>query len=139
MMQLEGPLSIGQACDLTRVSRAGFYRHYDEHEPRQADMVLRDAIQRIVLDNRFYGGRTGDGVLFLAPWTPTPLTELTPLTGPARAGPIEVSSRLQLRWKRRGQTTRAGASARARIRLRASSTLSQTLHIMAPRILPSRR
>jgi len=57
MMQLEGHLSIGQACDLTRVSRAGFYRHYDEHEPRQADMVLRDAIQRIVLDNRYYGYR----------------------------------------------------------------------------------
>ncbi len=57
MMQLEGHLPIGQACDLTRVSRAGFYRHYDEHEPRQADMVLRDAIQRIVLDNRFYGYR----------------------------------------------------------------------------------
>lgn len=57
MMQLEGHVSIGQACDLARVSRAGFYRHYQEHEPRQADIVLRDAIQRIVLDNRFYGYR----------------------------------------------------------------------------------
>ena len=56
-MQLEGHVSIGQACDLARVSRAGFYRHYQEHEPRQADIVLRDAIQRIVLDNRFYGYR----------------------------------------------------------------------------------
>ena len=57
MMRLEGPLSIGQACDVARVSRAGFYRHYDEHEPRQADMILRDAIQRIALNNRFYGYR----------------------------------------------------------------------------------
>jgi len=57
MMQLEGHVSIGQACDVARVSRPGFYRHYDEHEPRQADMVLRDAIQRIVLDNRYYGYR----------------------------------------------------------------------------------
>jgi len=57
MMQLEGDFSIGQACDLARVSRAGFYRHYEEHEPRQADMALRDAIQRIVLANRFYGYR----------------------------------------------------------------------------------
>lgn len=56
-MQLEGHLSIGRACDLTRVSRAGFYRYYEEHEPRQADMVLRDAIQKIVLSNRFYGYR----------------------------------------------------------------------------------
>lgn len=57
MMQLEGHLSIGRACDLARVSRAGFYRYYEEHEPRQADMVLRDAIQKIVLSNRFYGYR----------------------------------------------------------------------------------
>ncbi len=57
MMQLEGHLSIGRACDLTRVSRAGFYRYYEEHAPRQADMVLRDAIQKIVLANRFYGYR----------------------------------------------------------------------------------
>jgi putative transposase len=57
MMRLEGSLSIGRACDLTHVSRAGFYRSYDEHEPRQADMTLRDAIQRIALENRFYGYR----------------------------------------------------------------------------------
>jgi putative transposase len=57
MMQLEGHVSIDRACDVARVSRAGFYRHYDEHEPRQADIVLRDAIQRIVLENRFYGYR----------------------------------------------------------------------------------
>jgi hypothetical protein len=36
------------------VSRAGFYRHYEEHEPRQADVALRDLIQQIVLENRFY-------------------------------------------------------------------------------------
>jgi len=57
MMRLEGSLSIGRACDLARVSRVGFYRSYDEHEPRQADMTLRDAIQRIALENRFYGYR----------------------------------------------------------------------------------
>jgi putative transposase len=57
MMQLEGRLSVARACDLTRVSRAGFYRHYEEHEPAQAEIVLRDAIQRIVLNNRLYGYR----------------------------------------------------------------------------------
>ena len=47
MMQLEG-FQANRACDLAHVSRAGFYRHYEEHEPRQADVELRDLIQRIV-------------------------------------------------------------------------------------------
>jgi hypothetical protein len=56
MMQLEG-FRAGHACEVARVSRAGFYRHYEEHQPRQADMELRDAIQRIALANRCYGYR----------------------------------------------------------------------------------
>jgi transposase InsO family protein len=56
MMQLEG-FQASHACDVARVSRAGFYRRYEEHEPRQADVALRDLIQRIVLENRFYGYR----------------------------------------------------------------------------------
>jgi putative transposase len=56
MMQLEG-FQANRACDLAHVSRAGFYRHYEEHEPRQAEVELRDLIQRIVLENRFYGYR----------------------------------------------------------------------------------
>jgi transposase InsO family protein len=42
---------------MARVSRAGFYRHYEEHQPRQADVTLRDLIQQIVLENRGYGYR----------------------------------------------------------------------------------
>ena len=56
MMQLEG-FQSSHACEIARVSRAGFYRHYEEHEPRQADVALRDLIQRIVLENRCYGYR----------------------------------------------------------------------------------
>ena len=58
-MQLEGKtgLSILEACDAARVSRAGFYRHFDEHLPRQADTDLRQQIQQICLDNRCYGSR----------------------------------------------------------------------------------
>lgn len=56
MMQLEG-FQADHACEMARVSRAGFYRHSEEHAPRQADMALRDAIQRVVLDNRSYGYR----------------------------------------------------------------------------------
>jgi putative transposase len=56
MMQLEG-FRAEHACEVARVSRAGFYRHYEEHDPRQADVALRDAIHKIVLTNRFYGYR----------------------------------------------------------------------------------
>jgi putative transposase len=56
MMQLEG-FRADRACEIAHVSRAGFYRHYEEHEPCQADVELRDLIQRIVLENRFYGYR----------------------------------------------------------------------------------
>jgi transposase InsO family protein len=56
MMPLEG-FRADHACQLAQVSRAGFYRHYAEHEPRQADVALRDQIQRIVLENRCYGYR----------------------------------------------------------------------------------
>ena len=58
MMQLAGErLSIEEACRTVPVSRAGFYRHFDEHAPRQAETELRDRIQRVALENRFYGYR----------------------------------------------------------------------------------
>jgi len=58
MMQLEGArLSIEEACRAARVSRAGFYRFFDEQAPRQAETELRDRIQRVALENRFYGYR----------------------------------------------------------------------------------
>ncbi len=45
MMQREG-FDASRGCQIARVSRAGFYRHYEEHEPRQADLALRDLIKR---------------------------------------------------------------------------------------------
>ena len=58
MMQLEGsPLSIEDACRAAQVSRAGYYRYFDQHAPRQAETELRDKIQRIALENRYYGYR----------------------------------------------------------------------------------
>jgi transposase InsO family protein len=58
MMQLEGsPLSIQEACAAARVSRAGFYRYFDEHTPRQAETELRDRVQLVALENRCYGYR----------------------------------------------------------------------------------
>ena len=55
-MQLEG-YCVARACELSRVSRAGFYRQWAEKAPRQFDVALRDAMQRIALDNRCYGYR----------------------------------------------------------------------------------
>jgi putative transposase len=56
MMQLEG-FSIGDACRLAHVSRAGFYRHWQESAPEQADVALRDAIHQVAIENRCYGYR----------------------------------------------------------------------------------
>lgn len=58
-MQLEGQagLSIAEACDAAHLSRAGFYRHFEDHAPQQADTELRDQIQQICLNSRCYGYR----------------------------------------------------------------------------------
>jgi putative transposase len=59
MMQPGGQssLTIESACEAAQVSRVGFYRHYQEHAPRQAETQLRDSIQRIALAHRCYGYR----------------------------------------------------------------------------------
>jgi putative transposase len=67
MMQQEG-FSIADACMGARLSRAGFYRHYEEHEPRQANVDLRDAIQKICLENRCYGYRRVTALLQQRDW-----------------------------------------------------------------------
>jgi len=56
-VQSQGGLTIEQMCDLARVIRAGFYRHWMEKEPSAAEMELRDAIQRVALRHRYYGYR----------------------------------------------------------------------------------
>jgi transposase InsO family protein len=50
-------VTIGEGCELAAVSRAGFYRSYQEHEPRQADIELRDQIQRLWLKDSSSGYR----------------------------------------------------------------------------------
>jgi len=39
-------------CQLAQVSRAGFYRSFQEHLPEQEEMDLRSEIQRIVVEHR---------------------------------------------------------------------------------------
>ncbi|MBV8476288.1 MAG: IS3 family transposase [Acidobacteria bacterium] len=44
-------------CEMATVSRASFYRSWQNKAPTQAEMALRDAIQRIAVTHRFYGYR----------------------------------------------------------------------------------
>jgi transposase InsO family protein len=44
-------------CQLAGVSRASFYRHWEQAAPDEAEVALRDAIQRAAMQYRFYGYR----------------------------------------------------------------------------------
>jgi transposase InsO family protein len=44
-------------CRLAALSRAGYYRHWRDSAPREEETAVRDAIQRIALENRHYGYR----------------------------------------------------------------------------------
>jgi len=50
-------LTVERMCALAGVSRAGYYRHWQASAPRQEEMGVRDAIQRVALANRRYGYR----------------------------------------------------------------------------------
>ena len=52
-----GGISVVRMCELTGVSRASFYRHWEQKAPTEAETALRDAIQRAALAHRFYGYR----------------------------------------------------------------------------------
>jgi putative transposase len=51
-MQSAAHLSIESMCRLGQVSRAGFYRHWKEHEPRVEETELRARMHQIVLAHR---------------------------------------------------------------------------------------
>jgi AcrR family transcriptional regulator len=54
-MQSQGGLSIQRMCEMATVTRASFYRHWEKKAPTEAEMALRDAIQRMAVGHRFYG------------------------------------------------------------------------------------
>jgi putative transposase len=66
----QGDLTVARMCMLASLGRAGYYRDWRDSAPREEDMAVRDAIQRIALAHRFYGyrritkelGRTGFAV-----------------------------------------------------------------------------
>jgi putative transposase len=56
-MRLATPVPLQRLCQLSGVSRAGFYRWRNRAPAEDADMDLRDQIQRIALDCPCYGWR----------------------------------------------------------------------------------
>ena len=48
----QGGLSVERMCQLAEVSRAGYYRQLQEKAPKEEAMVVRAAIQQIVLEHR---------------------------------------------------------------------------------------
>jgi transposase InsO family protein len=67
-MQSQGVLTIEQMCRAGGVSRAGFYRDWEQKAPDQAAMALRDAIQRASLEHPRYGGAKVVEMLRRAGW-----------------------------------------------------------------------
>ncbi len=57
MTRSQGLLGIERMCALADVSRAGYYRHWQASAPRQEEVGLRDAVQRMALAQRHYGHR----------------------------------------------------------------------------------
>ena len=44
-------------CEMAAVRRASFYRSWENKAPTEAEMALRDVIQRVAVTHRFYGYR----------------------------------------------------------------------------------
>jgi putative transposase len=53
----QGHASIERMCELGKVSRASFYRDWQERQPDEAEVALRDVIQKAALARRSYGYR----------------------------------------------------------------------------------
>jgi putative transposase len=57
-MQMQGEnLTIREMCDAAAVSRASYYRSWRKREPKQEEVAVRDAIQRLALKDRHCGYR----------------------------------------------------------------------------------
>ena len=52
-----GGLTIREMCEAAVVSRASYYRNWRKREPKQEELALRDAIQRLAVKDRRCGYR----------------------------------------------------------------------------------
>jgi transposase InsO family protein len=64
----QGGIAIERLCQLTGVSRAGYYRHWLHSKPREEETGLRDAIQRLAIAHRHYGYRRIGALLRREGW-----------------------------------------------------------------------
>ena len=55
--QSQGEVGIQRMCELAQVSRASFYRGWEQRAPCEAEAALRDVVQRTALQHRGYGYR----------------------------------------------------------------------------------
>jgi putative transposase len=53
----QGKTTVDRMCELARVSRAGFYREWQQGAPSEAEMAIRSAVQAAALRYRRYGYR----------------------------------------------------------------------------------
>jgi hypothetical protein len=56
-MQMQGGLTIRESCASADVSRASYYRNWRQRKPKDEEVALRDAIQRLALKDRHNGYR----------------------------------------------------------------------------------
>ena len=54
---MQGGLTIREMCESTRISRASYYRNWKRGEPKQEQVTVRDAMQRLAMKHRWYGYR----------------------------------------------------------------------------------
>src|SRR5271165_723760 len=57
VVSAQGKTTVERMSELARVSRAGFYRDWQQREPSQAEMAIRSAVQEAALRQRRYGYR----------------------------------------------------------------------------------
>jgi hypothetical protein len=58
-----GKFDVQHLCKLAGVSRASYYRRFEAHAPREADVELTSQIQLLSLRHKFYGYRRITAVL----------------------------------------------------------------------------
>ncbi len=63
MTSLAGMGGVAGACAAAGLSRAGFYRRYQQCAPRQSEQQLRDLVQRVALGRRTFGYRRVQALL----------------------------------------------------------------------------
>ena len=64
----QGGLGIDRLCALAGVSRAGYYRHWRASAPAREETAVRDLVQRLSLEHRFYGYRRIAALLRQSGW-----------------------------------------------------------------------